>query len=214
MATNRYFNTANEASEQDLFEDLVIEMIQMSGQDVLYIPREIFEIDPVLQEPKKTVFRRNFIIEAYQPDAFQYNGDQNIMSKFGFRVNQTTDLVISKKRFAELGTGRSRPMEGDLIYIGNVYDPELSMTNTLFEINQVWYNNPDWQFGRHFTYKLVCETFTGAREKFQTGKIALDQFESISDSYEEPSRVNEGIITAKQDIIVNQFDRNNPFGDF
>lgn len=214
MAINRYFNHSTETTEQDLFEDLVIEMIQMSGQDILYIPREIFEIDPVLQEPKKTIFRRNFIIEAYQDDAFQYSGDQNIMSKFGFRVNQTTDLIISRKRFAELGTGRIRPMEGDLIYIGNVYDPDFSLTNTLFEINQVWHNTPDWQFGRHFTYKIICETWTGAREKFQTGKLALDQFANISDSYEETSRVNEGIIQEKQDIIVNEFDRNNPFGDF
>lgn len=214
MVTNRYFNHKQETGEQDLFEDIVIEMIQMNGTDVLFIPREIFEIDPVLQEPKKTIFRRNFIIEAYQPDAFQYNGDQNIMSKFGFRVNQTTDLIMSKKRFAELGTGRSRPMEGDLIYIGDLDDPDFSLTNTLFEINQVWYNRPDWQFGRHFTYKLVCETFTGSREKFQTGKKAADQFESISDSYEEPTRVNQGIIQEKQDIIINAFDRNNPFGDF
>ncbi|WEM34263.1 neck protein [Xanthomonas phage X1] len=214
MALNRYFNTANENSEQELFEDLVIEMIQMNGQDVLYIPREIFEVDPVLQEPKKTVFRRNFIIEAYQPDGYGYPGEQNIMSKFGFRVNQTADFIMSKKRFAELGTGRERPMEGDLIYVGNPYDPDFSLTNTLFEINQVWYNQPDWQFGRHFTYKLVCETWTGSREKFQTGKTALDTMETVSDDSEEPARVNEGIISAKTGIIVDQFDRHNPFGDF
>lgn len=214
MALNRYFNTANESSEQELFEDLVIEMIQMNGQDVLYIPREIFEVDPILQEPKKTIFRRNFIIEAYQPDAYQYSGDQNIMSKFGFRVNQTTEIIMSKKRFSELGTGRERPMEGDLIYIGNPYDPDFSLTNTLFEINQVWYNQPDWQFGRHFTYKLVCETWTGSREKFQTGKIALDVMETVSEDSEAPSRINENIIAAKPNIILDQFDRANPFGDF
>ena len=211
---NRYFNSATEQSEQDLFEDLVIEMIQMSGQDILYIPREIFEVDPILQEPKKTIFRRNFIIEAWQPDGFQYNGDQNIMSKFGFRVNQTADFIMSKRRFAELGTGRERPMEGDLIYIGDPYDPDFSLTNTLFEINQVWYNQPDWQFGRHFTYKLVCETWTGSREKFQTGKPALDAMETVSEDSEKPARVNEGVLDEKMDLIVKSFDRTNPFGDF
>ena len=211
---NRYFNSATEQSEQDLFEDLVIEMIQMSGQDILYIPREIFEVDPILQEPKKTIFRRNFIIEAWQPEGFQYNGDQNIMSKFGFRVNQTADFIMSKRRFAELGTGRERPMEGDLIYIGNPYDPDFSLTNTLFEINQVWYNQPDWQFGRHFTYKLVCETWTGSREKFQTGKPSLDAMETVSEDSEKPARVNEGVLDEKMDLIVKSFGRTNPFGDF
>lgn len=214
MPVNEYFNTSTETSEQDFFEDLVIEMIQMNGQDVLYIPREIFEIDPVLQEPKKTVFKRNFIIEVYTPDAYQYSGEQNIMSKFGFRINQTTEMIMSKKRFAELGTDRLRPMEGDLIYIGDPYNPDFSLTNTLFEINQVWFNQPDWQFGKHFTYKLVLEAWAGSREKFQTGKIALDNMDTISETLEAASRINENIITAKQDIIVDSFDRNNPFGDF
>lgn len=214
MPVNEYFNTSTETSEQDFFEDLVIEMIQMNGQDVLYIPREIFEIDPVLQEPKKTVFKRNFIIEVYTPDAYQYSGEQNIMSKFGFRINQTTEMIMSKKRFAELGTDRLRPMEGDLIYIGDPYNPDFSLTNTLFEINQVWFNQPDWQFGKHFTYKLVLEAWVGSREKFQTGKIALDNMDTISETLEAASRINENIITAKQDIIVDSFDRNNPFGDF
>jgi hypothetical protein len=214
MPVNEYFNTSTETSEQDFFEDLVIEMIQMNGQDVLYIPREIFEIDPVLQEPKKTVFKRNFIIEVYNPDAYQYSGEQNIMSKFGFRINQTTEMIMSKKRFAELGTDRLRPMEGDLIYIGDPYNPDFSLTNTLFEINQVWFNQPDWQFGKHFTYKLVLEAWVGSREKFQTGKIALDNMDTISETLEAASRINENIITAKQDIIVDSFDRNNPFGDF
>lgn len=214
MPVNEYFNTSTETSEQDFFEDLVIEMIQMNGQDVLYIPREIFEIDPVLQEPKKTVFKRNFIIEVYTPDAYQYSGEQNIMSKFGFRINQTTEMIMSKKRFAELGTDRLRPMEGDLIYIGDPYNPDFSLTNTLFEINQVWFNQPDWQFGKHFTYKLVLEAWVGSREKFQTGKIALDKMDTISETLEAASRINENIITAKQDIIVDSFDRNNPFGDF
>ena len=49
MATNRFFCNSEDVSEQDLFEDLVIEMIQMSGSDVTYIPREDFIVDDILQ---------------------------------------------------------------------------------------------------------------------------------------------------------------------
>ena len=186
-------------------------MIQINGVDVLYIPREIFEVDPVLKEPKATVFKRSFPIEVYMPDAAQFQGEQNIMSKFGFRINQTTELVMSKKRFSELGTDRIRPREGDLIFMGNPDSPYASFTNTMFEINQVWYNNPDWQFGRHFTYRLVCETWTGSYEKFQTGKTGPDQFNGNNQG-EVQAASNDQIIAVKQDTLV--FDTNNPFGEY
>lgn len=210
MATNKYFNRVSQSSEQSLFEDSVIEMIQMSGVDVLYIPREIFEFDPILKEPKKTTFRRSFEIEAYMPDAAQYGGEQNIMSQFGFRINQTSEFIISKKRFGELGTGRIRPKEGDLIYVGDPDNPHSSFTNTMWEINQVWYNNPDWQFGKHFTYRIVCETFAYSHEKFQTGKDGIDKMQ-ISNTEELKQAMNQDVVDAKQDLLV--WDKNNPFGE-
>lgn len=211
MATNKYFNRVSQSSEQDLFESTVIEMIQINGVDVWYIPREIFELDPILKEPKKTIFKRNFAIEAYMPDAAQYGGEQNIMSQFGLRINQTTEFIMSKKRFAELGTGRSRPKEGDLIYLGDPYSTAPSFTKNMFEINQVWYNNPDWQFGKHFTYRIVCENFTYSYEKFQTGKEGIDQM-NVKNSDDLKYGINQEVVDFKQDLVV--FDRNNPFGDF
>lgn len=193
---------------------MVIEMIQMSGQDVTYVPREDFVVDDVLQEPKATQFRRTYLIEAYNASGHQYDGEQNIMSKFGFRVNQTTELIISKKRFAELGTSRTRPMEGDLIYIGDAFNPENSLTNSLFEITQVWYDSPDWQFGKNFVYKISLETFTVSRERFKTGKPALDTFDDISDEQEAKSSINQSSIAKTSDTISQAFDRQNPFAGF
>ena len=210
MATNKYFNRVNQQSEQDLFESTVIEMIQMSGVDVIYIPREIFELDPILKEPKKTTFRRNYAIEAYMPDAAQFAGDQTVMGQFGFRINQTTEFIISKKRFAELGMDRIRPREGDLIYVGDPDIPNPSFINSMWEVNQVWYNNPDWQFGKHFTYRIVCESFTYSYEKFQTGKAGLDQMQ-IPNSEDLKFGINAEVIDFKQDLLV--FDKNNPFGE-
>ena len=46
MATNRYFKQ-KVRSEQNLFEDLVIESLQMFGQDVYYLPREIVNKDKI-----------------------------------------------------------------------------------------------------------------------------------------------------------------------
>lgn len=208
MTTNPYFNRTAMKAEQDLFESSVIEMIQVNGVDVIYIPREVFELDPIFKEPKKTIFKRSFPIEAYMPDAAQFGGEQNIMTQFGFRINQTTEFVISKKRFTELGTDRLRPKEGDLIYVGDINDPHDSFINQMFQINQVWYNNPDWQFGRHFTYRIVCESFINSYEKFQTGAAGLDQFQAVN-SDEVKSGINSEVKAFSESLI--KFDTGNPF---
>lgn len=210
MTVNPYFNRVNHNSEQNLFESTVIEMIQINGVEIVYIPRENFEMDPILGEPKKTIFDSSYAIEAYMPDAAQFGGEQNFMSQIGFRINQTTEFVISKKRFSELGLDRLRPKEGDLIYLGNPNDPNPSFTNTMWEINQVWYNNPDWQFGRHFTYRIVAETFRYSYEKFRTGKEGVDQMQ-VKNEDDIKWGINEAVVDKKQDLLV--FDKNNPFGE-
>ena len=211
MATSPYFNKIRGVEEQGLFEDLVVEMIQIAGVDVLYIPRKILEFDRVLKEPSKSTFDKAYPIEAYLPDGGNFGGEQNIMSKFGFRVNQTSEILVSKKRFDELGTGLLRPMEGDLIFIGQAERSYRSFTNTLMEINQVWYNQPDWQFGKHFTYKMVCETFTYNHETVRTGMPGPDAIEVEGPNVQDSISIsNNDIIDIKSSVL---FDKKNPFAN-
>lgn len=210
MTTNKYFNRLHRTSEQDLFEDMVIESIQQAGVDIWYIPRENLEIDPILGEPTQSSFKEAFQIEAYLPEGGQMDGEQNLMSKFGFRMNQTVDMIISKRRWAEIGTTFPRPREGDLIYIGDAQNSYSSFINTFFEINQVWYTNPDWQFGRHFTYKLMCEAFTYSYEKFQTGVTTIDDMQLPNMDIVDLA-INEALGQQKPTVVI---DKKNPFGDF
>lgn len=211
MTTSKYFNKIRGVEEQNLFEDLVVEMIQIAGVDVLYIPRKILEFDRVLKEPTRSTFERAYPVEAYLPDGGNFGGDQNIMSKFGFRVNQTSEILISKRRFDELGTGLLRPMEGDLIFIGQPEKAYGRFTNTLMEINQVWYNQPDWQFGKHFTYKMVCETFTYGHETVRTGLPGPDAIEEEGPNIQDSISIsNNDIIDIKQSVL---FDKKNPFAE-
>lgn len=186
------------------------EFIQFGGVDVLYLPRERFELDPILKEPKKTVWQRAFQIEVYIPDGGNYVGDQMLMSKFGWRQNQTTELIMSRKRFNELGTGRIRPKEGDLVFIGDPNDPRATFTNSLFEINQVWYNEPNWQFGKQLDYRLHCELWTGDYSKFNTGIKALDDM-NPDNAYEVATGINSEVIEHKLGLL--KFDKNNPFAE-
>ena len=64
MATNQYFKT-KVRSEQQLFEDLVIESLQMFGQDVYYLPREIVNKDKLFLDDVPSRFSDK--IEARTP---------------------------------------------------------------------------------------------------------------------------------------------------
>jgi hypothetical protein len=210
MPVNPYFQNVSNRSEQDLMESQVIEVIQMYGAEALYIPRENFELDPILKEPKKTVFKRSFPIEVLLPDYTELGTDLNIMSRFGFRTQQTTTILFSKKRFLELGTGRIRPKESDLIYIGDPENPERSFLNAFWEVNYVDHDKPSWQLGREFTFKLTCELFNASYEKFQTAVPGLDQM-NADNAFEVATGINSDVGEAKQDLL--KFDRQNPFAE-
>ena len=58
MATNQYFSRGSR-SEQNLYEDLIIESLKMYGQDVYYIPREIVNRDRIFDDDVPQVAGRS-----------------------------------------------------------------------------------------------------------------------------------------------------------
>ena len=61
-----------------------------------------------------------------------YEGEKEIMSKFGLQMNEDATFVVAKRRFEQLVSGdgnlivKTRPNEGDLVYFSKV--------NKMFEI--------------------------------------------------------------------------------
>ena len=68
MTVSRYFNHIANTSEQNLYEDLVVENIQLSGMDVNYLRRDMESIDDILREPYRSTFASNHVIEVYFHD--------------------------------------------------------------------------------------------------------------------------------------------------
>ena len=56
-----------------------------------------------------------------------------------------------------------RPNEGDLIYF--------PMSGSMFEIKFVEHENPFYQVGKLFVFKLQCELFEYSGEDFDTGTV-------------------------------------------
>lgn len=212
MATNQYFNHTTFVNEQNLFNDLMVEAIQMHGTDVMYIKRDIPEIDKILQEPKFSQFKDTYIIEMYAPDGGIGSNDGFSMSKFGWMVDNNLDFVVSKTRWEQdigmLDNDLNRPREGDLIYVGETTMMNNAYINTMYEIKNVKIGNDDkFQFGTNYVYTLICQVYTPTHDDFETEHININDW--MNDNKDKTS-INNEVKKEQTEIIVPNF---NPFGE-
>ncbi len=204
MATNFYVDWHQNRTEQTLIEDLTIEAIKMYGMDVYYMPRETLERDNIFGEDIRHLFSDNYLIEMYFESVDGFEGEGNILAKFGMQIKDTATLVVAKRRFEETIWGKTRPMEGDLIFV--------PMSNSILEINFVEHENPFYQLGKLHTYKLTCELFTYSHEEFKTGKPHIDR---ILDDFSPETMLDAGDnkdIQNESDPLV--IEEGNPKDDF
>ena len=168
MPTNVFFNHAVN-TEQMLYEDIVVESLRMFGHETYYLPREIVEEDTILGEDVQSTFGDAYSVEMYIENTDGFEGEGDLFSKFGVSVRDTATFVISLRtweRFISLDSNLTtslRPNEGDLIYF--------PMSGSMFEIKFVEHENPFYQVGKLFVFKLQCELFEYSGEDFDTGTV-------------------------------------------
>lgn len=186
MATNKYFQSGVPgvfAPQQNLLYDLIEEAISINGVDVYYVPRSLVSVDFVFTEDTLSKFESAFPIEMYLENTQGYDGDASLLTKFGVEIRQSCSFTVSRRRWEEVigSTGKSllshRPTEGDILYF--------PLTQSMFEITKVVHDNPFYQMGKLFTYRLDCELYQNTSERFSTGISEIDSLEhvySISES--------------------------------
>ena len=171
MATNVYFSQKVRA-EQHLYEDIVIESLKMYGQDVYYLPRNVVSIDTILNEDVESNFDASYTIEMYIENQEGFDGDGDILSKFGVEIRDQANFIVSRRRWEQLvgvynnGISSDRPNEGDLIY--------LPLSKSLFEVRFVEDETPFYQLSNLPVYKLQCEVFEYSGESINTDNTVLD----------------------------------------
>jgi hypothetical protein len=170
MARNPHFK--DYSGEQNVVEDLTIETIKAMGKDMVYIPRTLVNTDDLFGEDTQSKFDDGYQLEMYVASVDGFEGEGDVLSKFGIEIRDKMDLIVSRKRFEEtvgIYEEITRPKEGDLIYF--------PLSKTLFEINFVEHENPFYQLGKLFTYRLSCEVFTYSQEEIDTGYTDIDTVE-------------------------------------
>lgn len=171
------YHTHGTRGEQLFHEDLIVESIQHYGQNFYYIPRKLVGKDEILGEDRLSEFKKAYSIEMYLENATGFEGQGAFIQKFGLMMEQSATLTVARRRWEQL-IGRfgntvipSRPCEGDLIYF--------PLTDGLFEIKFVTHQDPFYQIGKLFVYKLQVELFQYASEKLETGVKEIDDFMSL-----------------------------------
>ena len=177
MPRNVYFSQAVR-SEQNLYEDLIIESLKIYGQDIYYLPREIVSTDDLLGEDRASKFDDAFMIEAYIEGTEGFEGQGDLYSKFGLEVRDEVNFVISRRiwdRYVGIDSDSERPQEGDLIF--------LPLSNKFFEVMFVEHEQPFYQLSNLPVYRLQCALYEYNDEDFDTGVALIDQVE-VTDSYQ------------------------------
>ena len=170
MAKNSYFRDVS--SENDLLHDLTIESIKIHGRDMVYIPRTLVNEDQLFSEDTISKFENGVEIEMYINSIDGFGGDGDFISKFGLEIRDSVELIVSKRRFEESFSHDGtiiRPREGDLIFF--------PLSKGLFEIKFVEHENPFYQLGKLYTYKLSCDLFVYSSEDIDSGFSEVDRFD-------------------------------------
>lgn len=204
MSVNHYLNLYKNKSEQNLIENLTIEAIKFYGMDIQYLPRSTLERDGIFGEDIRTKFDTNLSIEMYLESVDGWGGDGNLLANFGMSIKDTATLIVSKKRFQEAIYGQSRPVEGDLIYI--------PMSNSLLEINFCEHENPFYQLGKLYTYKLTVENYTYDHSAFDTGQESIDKINTDYSYADTMGEADNADIQQESDQVV--IESENPKDDF
>jgi hypothetical protein len=174
MATNPYFKQGVR-SEQNVYEDIVIEALKFYGQDVYYLPREIVNKDNIFLDDVPSRFGSSYKVEMYIENTEAFDGEGDLFTKFGIELRDQANFIVSRKRWKNLVGSRLteanfRPREGDLIY--------LTLSKSIFEIRRVETETPFYQLSNLPTFRMQCELFEYNDEDFDTG---IDEIQKIEE---------------------------------
>lgn len=204
-------------NENFLYESLIAESINMHGEDFKYVPRTFVAKDEILGEDRLSRFENAYPLIAYIENTEGFDG-QSLMQKFGLMLDKQAVLIVARRVWDQM-VGKygqtilpNRPAEGDLIYH--------QRSNSLLEITYIEHQQPFYQLGQYYTYKMTVIPFRYSSETIQTGHSDVDSFDDLRTTGADPlinpadAPVSYGDNEKfKREAAKFTFSTSNPFGD-
>lgn len=207
MTINSFFQNFSFFGEQELLQDLGTEMIQRYGVEVYYLPRSHVNIDRVFLEDSLSEFKRAVSIEVLIKTFQGWQGEGDLMQKFGISMADQITLSMMRRRWYQEFTlyqqNLIRPLEGDFIY--------LPLTKSLFEVKFVEHESNFYQTGQLSFYDIKCERANYSNENIDTGIPEIDNIESkfsnAADDFFMLNETDETLVAGDgSDFIIGQYD--------
>jgi len=173
MARNYYIRD-NVRSEQNLYEDIVIESLKIYGQDVYYLPRDTVFEDRIFGDEIPARYNSSYKIEMYIDNIEGFDGEGDLFTRFGVEIRDEATFVVSRRRWDQTVGGDNdinseRPREGDLIY--------LPLSKSMFQITHVEHELPFYQLANLPVFKCRAQLFDYNSEDFDTGIEEIQDIE-------------------------------------
>ena len=221
MARNRYFNQYTTSSEQNVYEDLIIESIKIYGVSGYYIPRTSGYIDQLYAEDRLSLYDDAIELELYIKSFDGFMGQEDFLSKFGLQIDESINFLVSQKRFTqslktslltEYGynlitedgnqllydvsdawdySSIIRPREGDLIWI--------PMLNYMYEIKFTENIEQFFPLGKLFTFEMRCDRYEYSSERLDTDVTDID---AIENNFSESTSIIDNILLEDADNLL------------
>jgi len=162
-------------SEQNLYEDIVIESLKIYGQDVYYLPRTTVFEDRIFGDEIPAKYTSSYKIEMYIDNIEGFDGEGDLFTRFGVEIRDEATFVVARRRWkstigrVDNDINSERPREGDLIY--------LPLSNSMFQITHVEHEMPFYQLSNLPVYKCRAQLFDYNDEDFDTGVDTIDDIE-------------------------------------
>jgi Virus neck protein len=208
--TNKYFNRYHFGAEQALMQSLITEAIYIYGIDVIYVPRNLGNLDQLYLQDDQSTYTHAIRTTVYLQSVDGFGPQQNIFTKFGLEIRDNITVSMSTRIFeteVQPFTGQPRPLEGDLIYF--------DLNKKVFQVKYT--NNKEifYELGKLPTFQLTCELFAYSDETFNTGVPEIDDIQTqgslniLDHSIMEDNSNNVITTEGGGQLTVNKFDVQN-----
>ena len=220
MARNFYFSEQVK-SEQNLYEDIIIESLKIYGQDLYYLPRDLVGEDKVFGDEVPAKFNSSHKVEMYIENTEGFDGEGDLFTRFGVEIRDEATFIVSRRRWIQQVQRMDnevtsiRPLEGDLIYV--------PMSKSLFQIMHVEHEQPFYQLNNLPIFKMRCQLFEYADEDLDTGVAEVDGIEtdyamtyklqmtsaSASTNFEVGNHLRQILATTTIEAEISKWDKDN-----